>query len=117
MLTEAEKKWLEKRAVESCETCRDPDELFCSLCSRDPRPKSLSADFFSMSGCAMTTNWQDAAEFEARVAEKLANCDGAFQPCHRTRCPEGANSAAECIPCRLKYARLKVEAEMEENHE
>lgn len=117
MLTEAEKKWLEERAVESCETCREPDELFCSLCSRDPRPKSLSADFFSMSGCAMTTNWQDAAEFEARVALSLTSdmpyafgfcqlCKYNSHGCRKLRMP-----LRQCI---LKHARLAVEAEMEQ---
>lgn len=111
MLSDKDREWLEKRAVESCETCRDPDELFCSLCSRDPRPKSLSADFFSMSGCAMTTNWQDAAEFEARVAARLAeDVESYFEIINGVRTPIRWDKN---VFLRLKHARLAVEEKME----
>ena len=116
MLSDKDREWLEKRAVESCETCRDPDELFCSLCSRDPRPKSLSADFFSMSGCAMTTNWQEAAEFEARVASHLARAR--LLPCagRGGECIE-RDISMTCEECTIKHARLVVEAKMEQEGE
>lgn len=108
MLTEAERKWLGNRefanavnyGAYSCPSCwwlnKELEECILRRCLRfDP-------------------DYQDAAEFEARVAAKLANCDGAFQPCHRARCPEGATSASACTPCRLKHARLAVETEMEQ---
>lgn len=71
-LDERTLEWLKKRATESCESCRTFCEITRNICSRDPKPKALAADFFSLSGCDLAANWQDAAEFEARVAAKLA---------------------------------------------
>lgn len=92
-LSEAEEKWLEDRDAIQFAT----GEYLCGL-----YPEMLVDDF------------QDAAEFEARVAEKLArnicyNCSDA---------PEGCPSAFEYPRrtgerCRLMHARLAAEAEME----
>ena len=60
-------------------------------------------------------DYRDAAEFEARVASLLAQPEGAWQPCFYTHCPLGSVfSEEECIQCRIKYARIAVEQEMEQ---
>lgn len=114
MLTEAEKKWLEKRSVESCETCRTPRK-FCILCLRSEICGALAADMFSLSGLELFVfekGYRDAAEFEARVAEKLARNTHPV-PCIEHGCPHKMPTVLLCEPCRLKYTRLAVEAEME----
>ena len=104
--------WLKKRATESCESCRTFCEITRNICSRDPKPKALAADFFSLSGCDLVANWQDCAEFEALVAAKLATYEYT-DPCQgKTRCPY-AGKVWNCSRCNLKSARLAVEAEME----
>lgn len=92
-LSEAEEKWLEDRDAIQFAT----GEYLCGL-----YPEMLVDDF------------QDAAEFEARVAEKLVrnicyNCSDE---------PEGCPSAFEYPRrtgerCRLMHARLAAEAEMD----
>ena len=64
----------------------------------------------------------DAAEFEARVAVKLAiNTTRNSQPCpygnSRTCTCECDSKHRRCIDNRLKLARLAVEQEMEKNNE
>lgn len=118
MLTEKDRKWLEERAVESCEACRSCREVFCDACARDPGPKVLAVDFFSLSGCDLYPDWEDAAEFEARVAAKLARTFDGPAPCERGEIKHfpyesnGIGSRITCRWCRLKHARLAVEAEM-----
>ena len=62
-------------------------------------------------------NWKDCAEFEARVAAKLAGTGP--EPCEHGKvkhCPwprsviEGKRM---CSFCRMKYARVEVEEEMD----
>jgi hypothetical protein len=104
-LTEAEKKWLGEREVAdavdygaySCPSCGMLSKLdgYCVL-RRCPR---------------FDPNFEDAAEFEARVAawmaDNLPSCDFCkwYEECFPT----------SCARTRLKYARLAVEAEMEED--
>lgn len=70
-------------------------------------------------GCSLTQDWIDAAEFEARVAEKLT----LEEPCplpenaDLDECPyvtEDDGSAFSCRWCRLKRARIAVEEEMDQ---
>ena len=59
-------------------------------------------------------NHRDAAEFEARVGELLAQKEGTWEPCCYGQCLYGMVVDAEtCGQCRMKHARLVVEAEME----
>ena len=59
------------------------------------------------------TGWEDAAEFEARVAAKLAAWETLPVPCmNDIFCNR---SSLECASCRLKWARLTVEEEMDAN--
>lgn len=58
-------------------------------------------------------DYRDAAEFEARVAAKLAR--GEFhRPCHSVDTEECAYPVeGNCCVCHLKYAQLAVEEEMD----
>lgn len=111
MLTEAEKKWLGNRefanavnyGAYSCPSCwwlnKELEECILRRCLRfDP-------------------DYQDAAEFEARVAARLTDkppyafgfcqlCKYNSHGCQKLRMP--------LKQCRLKHARLAVEAEMEQ---
>lgn len=87
-LSEAEEKWLEDRDAIQFAT----GEYLCGL-----YPEMLVDDF------------QDAAEFEARVAVLLTGRDAPYMPpCHIV-----CNHRRKCRACRLMYARLVVEAEMD----
>lgn len=87
-LSEAEEKWLEDRDVIQFAT----GEYLCGL-----YPEMLVDDF------------RDAAEFEARVAVLLTDRDAPYvPPCHIV-----CNHRRKCRACRLMYARLAAEAEME----
>lgn len=105
MLTKQERKWLKERkhrkAPCGAEMCH------CVGCT-------------VRYGCSLTSDWIDAAEFEARVAEKLT----LKEPCPLPEnaglhdCPysyfiEDEESAFSCRWCRLKRARIAVEQEME----
>lgn len=59
-------------------------------------------------------DYQDAAEFEARVAAKLAAGWKVSEhlPCSKTKCSE-----FDCASCRLKIARFLVEEEMDADSE
>lgn len=109
MLTEAEKKWLEERENRICKFCiHCPGYLNTIPC----------LDWWDGT-CMMDTTleeFRDAAEFEARVAAKLAQ-----SPCwscpekSKLSCPRGkseANGRPKAEACRLKHARLAVEEEM-----
>lgn len=104
MLTEQEKKWLEERKHRKS-PCGD-ETHHCVGC-------------LVRCGCSLTPDWIDAAEFEARVAEKLT----LKEPCPLPEnadlddCPyftEDEESAFSCRWCRLKRARIAVEEEMKE---
>ena len=112
MLTEAEKKWLGNRefanAVDygaySCPSCwwlnKELEECILRRCLRfDP-------------------DYQDAAEFEARVAAKLSRMDWEDVPCAHGMslfCPKKGGPHINCGAwCLMREARLAVEAEMEQ---
>ena len=74
--------------------------------------------------CAITdTDWKESAEFEGRVAAKLANIHFGTEDCPycsnhinvNEYCGEckTASTDKRCLACRMKYARLKVEEEMD----
>lgn len=101
MLTEADKKWLKEKQARSvmCYTFRN-----CGDC---PYKET----------CYLWPNdYKDAAEFEARVAAKLATmtCDR-FCPdvLNNKICRRGWADRRPMYTCRIKHARLLVEQEME----
>ena len=67
--------------------------------------------------CPLVTDYRDASEFEARVARKqkikraFTDIEGACTI--NPHCPDGCPDML-CTECRLKYARLKAEEEMED---
>ena len=117
MLTDSEKKWLEERKPPTVKPwCTTADDNFCNHC------KQYDIDcvpWFRNTGDCPTHrggDYRDAAEFEARVAVKLA-LNTHPVPCIEHGCPHKMPNISFCVPCRLKHARLAVEAEMEENNE
>lgn len=62
-------------------------------------------------------DYKDAAEFEARVAQRLVR--NMSWPCYVSSCPEGRGKDIDYLICskeewcHMKYARLAVEAEMD----
>lgn len=108
MLTEAEKKWLETRLqnlkVSGWFSCTEGELIPLVNFHR----KHLNSD------------WQDAAEFEARVAAKLVSNNFPCRNCPDfligTKCPittRGSDTDYGPFPCLLRQARLAVEEEME----
>ena len=119
MLTEAEKKWLEERRAGLCVRCAAYDDC----------PMIKSADFrvetcyrFRHEDYTIEKgNFEDAAEFEARVAAKLVSNNFPCRYCPdfyvATKCPmttRGTYTDYGPFPCLLRQARLTVEAEMEQ---
>lgn len=102
MLTEAEKKWLEER-----ETLITENEAWytCAYCEKF-RPNYLCRSALCPVDVGHVHN-RNVAEFEARVAAKLAM----RVVCHH--CPVFRPCTKRCDWERLKYARLAVEKEME----
>lgn len=112
MLTEAEKKWLEERKQLN----------YPAACTRFNPTKSNRTNGDCHPICGLDYNWRDwecvlrpgkndykdAAEFEARVANRLARLMY-LTPCVAGGCTE---HTLHCTVCRLKYARLAVEEEM-----
>lgn len=71
------------------------DEYYCPICTRK-------------------YDYMDAAEFEARVAEKLATviCAGCEDFNKKNVCPLTIYQARGICECRMKHARLAVERAM-----
>lgn len=112
MLTEQERKWLEKRKFR-CSYCIHYKGGIEGTCFWCPDRKK-----FETSAYSLVPDYRDAAEFEARVAEKLT----LKEPCPLPEnadlddCPyftEDDGSAFSCRWCRLKRARITVEEEMD----
>lgn len=93
MLTQSEREWLnEREIILACEGC-------------------YIWDAYWEDGVELKT-MQDAADFEARVAAKLAHY--VRTPCVTSLgdCPHW-RKGAHCPRCRLKHARLQVEEELD----
>lgn len=102
MLTKQERKWLEKRRTKDAP---------CGACWRWCRTECKEA-------CdRLTSDYREAAEFEARVAEKLAGAWAIGEDmCFNNHCQ--LFDKVLCTACYLKNARIAVEQEMdnERNH-
>lgn len=117
MLTDKERKWLENRN-DVCFRCSKNKRT----CSQALRKICLDILFPIKDRTLMKEqDYCDAAEFEARVAEKLTlkepcplpeNAD--LDDCPYSYFIEDEESAFSCRWCRLKRARIAVEEEMKE---
>ena len=113
MLTEKERKWLEER---------EEKHFICRYCTHTHIEKThcqYVPPFYNQ-WCylfAENQDWEYAAEFEARVAAKLASMDYEDVPCaHGMKifCPRPDKPKQDCGTwCLMREARLAVEAEME----
>lgn len=102
MLTDKEKRWLEFRKYRKA-PCGE-ETHHCVGC-------------LVRCGCSLTPDLIDAAEFEARVAEKLAGAWAIGEDmCFNNHCQ--LFDKVLCTACYLKNARIAVEQEMdnERNH-
>lgn len=103
-LTESEKQWLKQKEIldEVSEVCYTVGS--CEDC-------------YAKESCYLWPNdYRDAAEFEARVAAKLATmiCDRFCADILNNKvCCRGHDDRSGMYACRLKRARLAVEEEME----
>lgn len=106
MITEDEKRWLGLRK-NLCARCEF--NLYDNPCIQyGKRGTSGECPGFYSTLCA-EYNFVDAAEFEARVAVLLTDRDAPYvPPCHIV-----CNHRRKCRACRLMYARIAVEAEMD----
>lgn len=114
MLTADEKRWLQRR------------KNLCSRCAKYGYCKTGKKHGFNTETCRfweirapkgrifVNEDFQDAAEFEARVAERLArntcyNCPDLLEGCPTAfEYPRRTDKS-----CRMKHARLAVEDEMD----
>lgn len=97
MLTEKEKRWLEGRKRRKA-PCGD-ETHHCVGC-------------MVKYGCSLTPDWIDAAEFEARVAARLAGAWAIGEDmCFNNHCQ--LFDKDRCTACYLKNARIAVEEEMD----
>jgi hypothetical protein len=116
ILTEKELKWLEEREAPLYKCVKCKHHYVRSGCQYIP---PYLDDFCHLD--ADNQDWQDVAEFEARVAMKvnielldISPCfqaDVCVEP-HLFKYNDGGNGDG-CNMCRLKYARMAVEADME----
>ena len=114
MLTDKDREWLEKRKPPTEKPWpTTADDNFCKHCKQ--RITDCVPWYRKTGDCPTDRggDFRDAAEFEARVAAKLAQNTQAV-PCIEHGCPHGMPLIWLCVSCRLKYARLAVEAEMEQ---
>ena len=119
MLTEAEKKWLEERKL-PCNRCKAP-KAECDKLYNSKGSCWCAGALLKPIGYRLNPNYSDAAEFEARVAVKLARSAWKVKPCALGMCPISVERCklvcedkADALPhCRLLLARFAVEAEME----
>lgn len=97
MLTDKEKRYLEERKHRKA-PCGD-EMSHCVGC-------------LVRCGCSLTPDWIDAAEFEARVAARLAGAWAIGEDmCFNNHCQ--LFDKDRCTACYLKNARIAVEQEME----
>ena len=97
MLTDKERKWLEGRKHRKA-PCGE-ETHHCAGC-------------LVRCGCSLTPDWIDAAEFEARVAARLAGAWAIGEDmCFNNHCQ--LFDKDRCTACYLKNARIAVEEEMD----
>lgn len=114
-LSEAEKDWLERRKV----LCTHCDLIARGLCQVHNKTSCSHWDRFHCNNPVKrykaVQDMQDAAEFEARVAVKLATviCAGCEDFNKKNVCPLAIYQTTGIYECRMMHARLAVEAEME----
>lgn len=120
MLTEAEKRWLEERKPPTKKIYKTTaDDNFCRHCTR--YNTNCTPWFRDVAYCPTDQggDFRDAAEFSARVAAKLAKSACLVCPDNQHGgCPTreiAAHGREHVEACRLKHARLAVEAEMGQN--
>lgn len=115
MLTEAEIEWLERRKV-LCTHCDLSARGFCG-----GGKNKLSCQLWEdqhlntpVKRYKAFQDMQDAAEFEARVAGKLSDHRmESLLPCKGHKEGLCAHPLKSCTWCRMKYARLAAEADMD----
>ncbi len=111
-LSEQEREWLERR------------KILCNRCVKAAWCRTGEKHGYNTERCrfwelkvpnqsillgSLEEDFRDAAEFEARVAVLLTDLDAPYvPPCHIV-----CNHRHKCRACRLMYARLAVEAEMD----
>lgn len=129
MLTEAEKDWLERRKKNE----KEYSSVYCPCCEQFNPEWDLYLGYCNDDAdCPLTEHdFRDAAEFEARVAEKLAKnrADGKIlrpkgcswygtteggHPVRKTACPPNhdIDNCPGVAACNLYHARIAVEGEM-----
>lgn len=113
-MNDAEKTWLEENK-NLCLRCEW--NYYDNPCIRYGRlGKSGSCPGFEPRGHEY--DYRDAAEFEARVAAELARPNMSMCPCWMHDCDyKRSGYGAVCRSCRLKYARLSAEQDMEADHD
>lgn len=120
MLTEADKKWLKERQDKG-----EYNFYYCQYCNK--RPSLITAGLCAGT-CLMYPGgavWSDCAEFEAHIQKKLLLLwSGGKAKCPYKHCCAvfvakkhwtDADRANVCGWCMQRFARLAVEAEMEED--
>jgi len=111
-LSENEKEWLERRK-NICARCFHSHRGRPYFCGNWRYGKCI--DFDPRSCTDEIVDFEDAAEFEARVAQRLVQ--NISLPCYAGLCTELKEIDWQICPknewCLMKYARLAVEAEME----
>lgn len=115
-LSEQEREWLERRKI----LCTHCDLISREICKGEKNKTScqLWKDYHCnnpVKGYKAFQDMQDAAEFEARVAVKLATviCAGCEDFNKKNICPLAIYQATGLYECRMMHARLAAEAEMD----
>ena len=99
MLTNSEKAWLKRR------------QFFNGFYSSGCLTCSLNRTFCEKTDCPLHPDLEDALEFSERVAAELASWETLPVPCMNDIVCN--RSSLECASCRIKWARLTVEEEMD----
>ena len=114
MLTERERKWLKEREEQHRKfpwnDCYREYTSACKFC----RDKCK----YVITSCPLYTNWQDAAEFEARAKVIALHIDIEDVPCAHGMtmfCPAKHFKGKGCGDwCRMRMAHLQAEQEMDQ---
>ena len=113
--------WLERRKVGMCCRCvhyyTDITDcgIGCQWIANKDFPMLQCFRFRHEDYTIEKGDWADVAEFEARVAARLAGLKVEELPCYPNfLCPYSAKLIGSCKACHIKYARLAVEQEMED---